>query len=188
MDGKGNKQRQDVFARPVRAGRRTYFFDVKQTRKGDLFLTITESKRVLHKKKKDDGKDFHYEKHKIFLYKEDFEKFHEAFKEVVDFVWDNVDESIEKGGLKQDDFNDDQTEGKSPDHDDSTAEGNASEDSSASNAGDETDDLQEQAGSREEDDSDKSDKAFTDVSFEDLDENNVSDTGGEGDENKARGQ
>jgi len=160
MDGKGKKQRQDVFARPVRAGRRTYFFDVKQTRKGDLFLTITESKRVFHNKKKENDKGFHYEKHKIFLYKEDFEKFHEAFKDVVDFVWENVDESLEQGGLKSDDFKDEQNEsGNSSDSDDSY-------DSSLSESDDEQVDTEPQ-------NEDESANPFTDVSFDDLDENGM---------------
>lgn len=62
--------RDDIYSKAVRAGKRTYFFDVRTTRGNDLYLTITESKR----RYSDDGK-FHYEKHKLFLYKEDFEKF-----------------------------------------------------------------------------------------------------------------
>ncbi|MCI1779311.1 MAG: PUR family DNA/RNA-binding protein [Bacteroidales bacterium] len=71
----------DVFSRPVRAGKRTYFFDVKATRSNDYYLTITESKRRMD----EDGK-FTYDKHKIFLYKEDFDKFAEGLKEAVDFI------------------------------------------------------------------------------------------------------
>ena len=59
----------DVYSKPVRAGKRTYFFDVKATKGNDYYLTITESKRRIEK----DGR-FAYDKHKIFLYKEDFEK------------------------------------------------------------------------------------------------------------------
>jgi hypothetical protein len=62
--------KEEVFTKVVRAGKRTYFFDVKATRREDFYLTITESKKRLGK----EGKIF-YEKHKIFLYKEDFEKF-----------------------------------------------------------------------------------------------------------------
>jgi hypothetical protein len=65
----------------VRAGKRTYFFDVKATRKDDYYLTITESKKRLGK----EGKVF-YEKHKIFLYKEDFEKFSEGLKDAVTYI------------------------------------------------------------------------------------------------------
>ena len=62
--------KEEIFTKVVRAGKRTYFFDVKATRKDDYYLTITESKKRLGK----EGKVF-YEKHKIFLYKEDFESF-----------------------------------------------------------------------------------------------------------------
>lgn len=68
--------REDVFSKAVRAGKRTYFFDVKSTRGRDLYLTITESKKHTH----EDG-TAHYDKHKIFLYKEDFEKFMDGIRE-----------------------------------------------------------------------------------------------------------
>lgn len=73
--------KEEVFTKVVRAGKRTYFFDVKSTRHEDLYLTITESKKRLGK----EGKMF-YEKHKIFLYKEDFEKFTEGLREAVAFA------------------------------------------------------------------------------------------------------
>lgn len=71
----------DVYSRPVRAGKRTYFFDVKATKGNDYYLTITESKRRIEK----DGR-FAYDKHKIFLYKEDFEKFTQGLEEVIAFI------------------------------------------------------------------------------------------------------
>lgn len=74
-------EKEEVFTKIVRAGKRTYFFDVKSTRHEDLYLTITESKKRQGK----EGKMF-YEKHKIFLYKEDFEKFTEGLREAVDFA------------------------------------------------------------------------------------------------------
>ena len=70
--------KDEIYSNSVRAGKRTYFFDVKSTRGGDLYLTITESKKQFT----DDGK-FHFQKHKIFLYKEDFEKFSDGLKDVV---------------------------------------------------------------------------------------------------------
>jgi hypothetical protein len=73
-------ERDEIFTKRVKAGKRTYFFDVKSTRSNDYYLTITESKRKI----KDDN--FFYEKHKIFLYKEDFGKFVEALQEAVDHV------------------------------------------------------------------------------------------------------
>ena len=83
FDNAGAQERNGdvVFSKPVRAGKRTYFFDVKATKNNDYYLTITESKRKVDK----DGR-FSYDKHKIFLYKEDFEKFTESLQEVIDFI------------------------------------------------------------------------------------------------------
>lgn len=83
----------EVFSKPVRAGRRTYFFDVKATRSDDFYLTITESR----KKQANDG-SFSFEKHKIFLYKEDFKKFTEGLESVVDFIRKNKPEFFENEG------------------------------------------------------------------------------------------
>ena len=80
-DGANAQERtgEDVYSKPVRAGKRTYFFDVKATKGNDYYLTITESKRRV-----DTNGHFAYDKHKIFLYKEDFEKFAEGLEE----AWD----------------------------------------------------------------------------------------------------
>ena len=93
MEGNEKKEngRDEIFSRAVRAGKRTYFFDVKATRRNDYYLTITESKKRFDR----DGK-FHYEKHKLFLYKEDFEKFAEGFSEVVDYIKENQPEMEER--------------------------------------------------------------------------------------------
>lgn len=74
--------REEIYSRVIRAGKRTYFFDVKATRSGEQYLTITESKRRFNN---DQGK-FYYEKHKLFLYKEDFEKFSRGLGEVIEFI------------------------------------------------------------------------------------------------------
>lgn len=74
--------KEDVFSTSVRAGKRTYFFDVKATRGNDLFMTITESKRIGHE---NEG-PVHYEKHKIFLYKEDFDGFIDGLQKAVDHI------------------------------------------------------------------------------------------------------
>jgi hypothetical protein len=90
MEGNGNdagKQKEEIFSKSVRAGKRTYFFDVKATRGNDYYLTITESKKRFG----DDGK-FFYEKHKVFLYKEDFDKFAEGLNEAVGFIKANSPE------------------------------------------------------------------------------------------------
>jgi hypothetical protein len=80
-NGQG-RDRDEIYSKAVRAGKRTYFFDVKTTRGSDLYITITESKKRFEK----DSNKFNYEKHKIFLYKEDFEKFIEALHESYDKV------------------------------------------------------------------------------------------------------
>src|SRR5204863_7032545 len=80
MSGSPN-QREEVFSKSVRAGKRTYFFDVKSTKAQDFYLTITESKKRIG----DDGQPF-FEKHKIFLYREDFQKFIDGLHEAIDFV------------------------------------------------------------------------------------------------------
>ena len=76
--GESNYDRDEVFSKKVRAGKRTYFFDVKSTKGDDFYITITESK-----KRFEDGG---YVKHKIFLYKEDFNKFGEALTETINYV------------------------------------------------------------------------------------------------------
>lgn len=73
--------REEIFSKSVRAGKRTYFFDVKSTKGNDYYLTITESKKRFG----DDGK-FFYEKHKLFLYKEDFEKFTDGLSEAINHI------------------------------------------------------------------------------------------------------
>jgi len=79
-----SKFREEIYSKAVRAGKRTYFFDVKSTRRDEFYLTITESKKRFEQ----DG-NFHFEKHKIFLYKEDFEKFIDGLQEVISFIDQN---------------------------------------------------------------------------------------------------
>ena len=83
MEAKHNNDQEEIHSKVLRAGRRTYFFDVRSTKAGDYYLTITESKKFTH----DDG-SFHYKKHKIYLYKEDFAGFRENVEEMMDFIID----------------------------------------------------------------------------------------------------
>ena len=76
------KRRDEIFSKAVKAGKRTYFFDVKTTRGSDLYITLTESKKRFEK----DTNKFTYEKHKIFLYKEDFEKFVQGLNETIEKI------------------------------------------------------------------------------------------------------
>jgi len=82
MEEYENKEREEIFSKAVRAGKRTYFFDVKVTKTDQHYLTITESKKRMDK----DSGNFFYEKHKIFLYKEDFDKFAEGLNDVIEFI------------------------------------------------------------------------------------------------------
>ena len=81
MSDKGMMEKEEIFSKVLRAGRRTYFFDVRSTRAEDYYMTVTESKRDFN----EDGTPF-YKKHKIYLYKEDFAKFKEALNEVSDYI------------------------------------------------------------------------------------------------------
>ncbi|WP_339651737.1 PUR family DNA/RNA-binding protein [uncultured Maribacter sp.] len=81
MSERDLSDQEEIHSKVLRAGRRTYFFDVRSTKAGDYYLTITESKKFTH----DDG-SFHYKKHKIYLYKEDFEAFKENVEEMMDFI------------------------------------------------------------------------------------------------------
>lgn len=81
MSDYGNDNREELYSVRVRAGKRTYFFDVKETRGKDLYMTITESKRNF-----DNDGNVHYQKHKLFLYREDFEKFEDGFIDATDKI------------------------------------------------------------------------------------------------------
>jgi hypothetical protein len=104
--GHDNYEKDEIYSKVVRAGKRTYFFDVKSTRGNDLYLTITESKKRI----KDDGDSF-YEKHKIFLYKEDFDKFTDGLDDALGKI-DNlketdsrfIDNRSEKDNVNEEEF------------------------------------------------------------------------------------
>ena len=89
MSDNGTIEKEEIFSKVLRAGRRTYFFDVRSTKATDYYLTITESKKFTN----DDG-SFHYKKHKIYLYKEDFAGFHEILKEMTDYILDEKGEEV----------------------------------------------------------------------------------------------
>ena len=89
MNEKGFIEQEEIFSQVLRAGRRTYFFDVRETKAGDYYLTITESKKFTH----EDG-SFHYKKHKIYLYKEDFDEFNTILKQSTDFIVNEKGEEV----------------------------------------------------------------------------------------------
>jgi len=100
MGDKDLMDQEEIYSKVLRAGRRTYFFDVRSTKAGDYYLTITESKKFTH----DDG-SFHYKKHKIYLYKEDFTAFREIMEEMMDYIIDEkgleVISEIKKTTMRQ---------------------------------------------------------------------------------------
>lgn len=89
MDEQNMMEREEIQSKVMRAGRRTYFFDVRATKAGDYYLTITESKKFTN----DDG-SYHYKKHKIYLYKEDFLEFKENLNEMTNFIIDEKGEEV----------------------------------------------------------------------------------------------
>lgn len=107
MSDQGMMEKEEIFSKVLRAGRRTYFFDVRATKAGDYYLTITESKKFTN----DDG-SFHYKKHKIYLYKEDFTEFSEILNEMTDYIIDEkgdevISERHQKDFKKEDNNSDD---------------------------------------------------------------------------------
>lgn len=98
LGGSEKTEREEIYSKAVRAGKRTYFFDVKATRRNDYYLTITESKKRFNR----DGR-YYFEKHKIFLYKEDFEKFVEGLTEIVDYIRQHQGEISSYEGMEHDD-------------------------------------------------------------------------------------
>ena len=82
-------EQEEIFSQVLRAGRRTYFFDVRSTKAGDYYLTITESKKFTH----DDG-SFHYKKHKVYLYKEDFNEFSEMLNKATSYIIEQKGEEV----------------------------------------------------------------------------------------------
>ena len=104
MSDYGMMDKEEIYSKVLRAGRRTYFFDVRSTKAGDYYLTITESKKFTN----DDG-SFHYKKHKIYLYKEDFSEFREISAEMTDYIISEKGEEViserhQKDFKREDDF------------------------------------------------------------------------------------
>jgi len=100
MEGFENKEnakkREEIFSQVIRAGKRTYFFDVRSTQNDDYYLTITESKKKFNRQ----GRYF-YEKHKIFLYKEDFDEFLEAMQKAIEFIKINRPNFVKRSEMEK---------------------------------------------------------------------------------------
>lgn len=89
MDSNDMMEKEEIFSKVLRAGRRTYFFDVRATKADDYYLTITESKKFTN----DDG-SFHYKKHKIYIYKEDFNEFKDILSEMTSYIIDEKGDEV----------------------------------------------------------------------------------------------
>jgi hypothetical protein len=89
MDSNDMMEKEEIFSKVLRAGRRTYFFDVRATKADDYYLTITESKKFTN----DDG-SFHYKKHKIYIYKEDFNEFKDILDEMTSYIIDEKGDEV----------------------------------------------------------------------------------------------
>ena len=112
MENNDFRDREEIFSKVLRAGRRTYFFDVRSTKAGDYYLTLTESKKFTN----DDG-SFHYKKHKIYLYKEDFSEFSNILNEMTDYIINEKGEEVisdrHQKDIKKEDYNSEKNTDKS---------------------------------------------------------------------------
>jgi hypothetical protein len=89
MDNKNGRDQEEIHSKVLRAGRRTYFFDVRETKANDYYLTITESKKFTN-----DDRTFYFKKHKIYLYKEDFSEFKSILNEMLGYVIEQRGEEV----------------------------------------------------------------------------------------------
>ena len=138
-------EREEIFSKILRAGRRTYFFDVRSTKAGDYYLTLTESKKFTN----DDG-SFHYKKHKIYLYKEDFSEFNSILSEMTDYIIKEKGEEVISERHQKDYKKEEET----------------TEELSEENESTEGEEGSSEAEESKDDDKDSSE--FTDVKFEDI--------------------
>ena len=142
-------EREEIFSKTLRAGRRTYFFDVRSTKAGDYYLTLTESKKFTN----DDG-SFHYKKHKIYLYKEDFSEFNSILSEMTDYIIKEKGEEV-ISERHQKDY-------KKEEEEETTEEPSEETESNEEEEEDSNDEAEEN------NDDDKDSSEFTDVKFEDI--------------------
>ena len=153
--GNDNKDREELYSVRVRAGKRTYFFDVKETRGKDLYMTITESKRNF-----DNSGNVNYSKHKLFLYREDFEKFEDGFIDATD----KIKELMASG-----EYRDPIAERKAHDEANPPAEVDKDDINAGKEASSEDDDNADKEISSEDDvNADKENSSEDDVNFDDL--------------------
>ena len=155
-----NYREEEIFSKTMRAGRRTYFFDVRSTKAGDYYLTLTESKKFTN----DDG-SFHFKKHKIYLYKEDFSEFSSNLSEMTDYIIKEKGEEVISDRHQKDYQREEKQETASE-------ETETTEENQESGNEDETKNDAEESSETDEENSDNEDdkdsSKFTDVKFEDI--------------------
>ena len=169
-----NYREEEIFSKTMRAGRRTYFFDVRSTKAGDYYLTLTESKKFTN----DDG-SFHFKKHKIYLYKEDFSEFSSNLSEMTDYIIKEKGEEVISERHQKDyqreekqETTSEETETTEEETETTEEEPEAVEEDQESgneeetkNDSDESSDTESENSDNEED---KDSSKFTDVKFEDI--------------------
>ena len=160
-------EREDIFSKTMRAGRRTYFFDVRSTKAGDYYLTLTESKKFTN----DDG-SYHYKKHKIYLYKEDFSEFSSNLSEMTDYIIKEKGEEVISDRHQKDYQREEKQETTSEETETTEEETETTEEDQELGNEDETKNETEESSETDEENSDNEDdkdsSEFTDVKFEDI--------------------
>ncbi len=169
-----NYREEEIFSKTMRAGRRTYFFDVRSTKAGDYYLTLTESKKFTN----DDG-SFHFKKHKIYLYKEDFNEFSSNLSEMTDYIIKEKGEEVISDRHQKDyqreekqETASEETETTEEEAETTEEETETTEENQESGNEDETKNEAEESSETDEENSDNEDdkdsSEFTDVKFEDI--------------------
>ena len=153
-------EREEIFSKTMRAGRRTYFFDVRSTKAGDYYLTLTESKKFTN----DDG-SYHYKKHKIYLYKEDFSEFSSNLSEMTDYIIKEKGEEVISERHQKDYQREQKQETTSEETEAVEKDQESGNEEETKNDSEENSDT-ESENSDNEDNKDSSE--FTDVKFEDI--------------------
>ena len=160
-------EQEEIFSQVLRAGRRTYFFDVRATKADDYYLTVTESKKFTH----DDG-TFHYQKHKIYLYKEDFSEFSSNLSEMTDYIIKEKGEEVISERHQKDYQREEKQETTAEETEIAEEETEIAEEDQESGNEEETKNDSEESSDTESEDSDneenKDSSEFTDVKFEDI--------------------
>ena len=155
-----NYREEEIFSKTMRAGRRTYFFDVRSTKAGDYYLTLTESKKFTN----DDG-SFHFKKHKIYLYKEDFSEFSSNLSEMTDYIIKEKGEEVISERHQKDYQREQKQEATSEEPEAVEEDQESGNEEETKNDSDESSDTESENLDNEEN---KDSSEFTDVKFEDI--------------------